>query len=178
MAGMKKHWSWIAGGGAILLFCILMVVRLGIPAKLISGERETVTPIQTGVPVGESWMNITQAGRKIGYAQRTYARSDNGFRFSENIFMRINTMGVVQPLIVRTAAELKPDRTLSNFQFDLGSNLFKFTARGEVTGKKLTVRIGGPGEESVSVITLSEQPYLGGGIMESVGTLGTGSRHT
>ena len=56
-------------------------------------------------------MNITQGGRKIGYAQRNYCRTEDGFRFSENIFMRINTMGIVQPLTVRTdgGAETRPD---------------------------------------------------------------------
>jgi hypothetical protein len=172
MARMKNHWHVYAGGAAILLFCVLLVFRLGIPGKLLSGGGEAVTPDQARVPVGEAWMNITQGGRKIGYAQRSYAKAEDGFRFSENIFMRINTMGIVQPLTVRTAAELKPDRTLSSFQFDLGSNLFKFTARGAVAGKKLTVRIGGPGEEKISVIALSDQPYLGGGILESVGASG------
>jgi hypothetical protein len=172
MTRMKNQWHWFAGGGAILLFCVLLIFRLGIPVKLLSEAGETFTPIQAGVPVGEAWMNITQGGRKIGYAQRTYARTEDGFRFSENIFMRINTMGIVQPLTVRTMAELKPDRTLSNFQFDLGSSLFKFTARGAVAGKKLTVRIGGPGEEKISVIALPDQPYLGGGILESVGAAG------
>jgi len=169
---MKNHWQWYVGGGAILLFGVLLIFRLGIPGNLLSGGGETVAPIQAGVPVGEAWMNITQGGRKIGYAQRTYDRTEDGFRFSENIFMRINTMGIVQPLTVRTMAELKPDRTLSNFQFDLGSNLFKFTARGAVAGKKLTVRIGGPGEEKISVIALPDQPYLGGSILESAGAAG------
>jgi len=114
-------------------------------------------------------MNITQAGRKIGYAERLYVKTENGFSFSENIFMRINTMGIVQPLTLRTSAELRPDRTLSSFQFDLGSNLFTFTARGAVAGKKLTVRVGGPGEEKISVIAIPEPSYLGGGILESVG---------
>jgi hypothetical protein len=168
----KNHWHKYAGGGAILLFGVLMIFRLGIPGKLLSGGGETVAPIQAVVPIGESWMNIHQGGRKIGYAQRIYAKTEDGFRFSENIFMRINTMGIVQPLTVRTTAGLKPDRTLLNFQFDLGSNLFKFTARGEVAGKKLNVRMGWPGEERISVISLQEQPYLGGGILESVGAAG------
>ena len=172
MARIKNHWHWFAGGGAILLFCVLLTFRMGIPGKLFSGSEETVASVQAGVPVGETWMNITQSGRKIGYAQRTYARMEYGYRFSENIFMRINTMGIVQPLTVRTTAELKPDRTLSNYQFDLGSNLFKFTARGAVAGKNLTVRIGEPGEEKISVITLQNLPYLGGGILESVGAAG------
>ncbi len=152
-----------------MIFALLLAVRVvGLP-KPSSGATDTISG-QPGVnPVGEFWMNITQAGQKIGYAQRSFSRTEGGFHFSENIFMRINTMGVVQPLTVRTAAELKPDRTLASFQFDLGSNLFRFTARGEVEGKKLTVRIGASPEEKINVITLSEPPYLGGGILESAG---------
>jgi hypothetical protein len=172
MTKVKRHWHVVAGGGAILLFAVLLIFRLEIPGKLLSGGGEAVAPLPAVVPIGESWMNIHQGGRKIGYAQRTYAKTEEGYRFAENVFMRINTMGIVQPLTVRTLAELKPDRTLASFQFDLGSNLFKFTARGEVAGKKLTVRIGGPGEEKTSVIELPDRPYLGGGILESVGTAG------
>jgi hypothetical protein len=117
-------------------------------------------------------MNITQGGRKIGYARRIHTPTDAGSRFSESIFMRISTMGIVQPLTVRTDADLKPDRTLSNFQFDLASNLFRFTAQGEVAGKKLTMRVGTPGEEKERIVDLAEAPYLGGGILESLGAFG------
>jgi hypothetical protein len=151
MAGMGRHWHRLAGGGVILLFCILLVFRLGIMQKFVSGSEETAASIPTNVSLGETWMNITQDNRKIGYARRNQIRTENGFRFSENIFMRINTMGIAQPLTVRTTAELRSDRTLAGFQFDLGSNLFKFTARGAVSGKKLTVRIGGAGEEKISI---------------------------
>ncbi|MFZ4439507.1 MAG: transglutaminase-like domain-containing protein [Syntrophales bacterium] len=169
MGKNRSRWHWIAGGGVILIFALLLAVRVvGLP-KPSSGAAETISGQPGVIPVGEFWMNITQAGQKIGYAQRSFSRTEGGFHFSENIFMRINTMGVVQPLTVRTAAELKPDRTLASFQFDLGSNLFRFTARGAVEGKKLTVRSGAPSEEKINVITLSEPPYLGGGILESAG---------
>jgi hypothetical protein len=169
MGKNRSRWHWVVGGCLILIFALLLAVRVvGLP-KPSSGVAETISGKPGVIPVGEFWMNITQAGKKIGYAQRSYSRTEGGFRFSENIFMRINTMGIVQPLTVRTAAELKPDRTLASFQFDLGSNLFKFTARGAVEGKKLTVRIGAPSEEKISVITLEEPPYLGGGILESAG---------
>ena len=156
----------------ILIFTLLLAVRVIGPSKPFFGAVETFSRRTGDVPIGEFWMNITQDGRKIGYAQRDYSRTETGFHFSENIFMRINTMGIVQPLTVRTAAELKPDRTLASFQFDLGSNLFKFTARGTVDGKELTVRIGGPAEETTRVITLTEPPHLGSGIVESAGAGG------
>lgn len=155
-----------------MIFALLLAVRIvGLP-KAFSGSSETLSIRPGAIPTGDSWMNITQAGRKIGYAQRKYSRTKEGFRFSENIFMRINTMGIVQPLTIRTAAELNSDRSLASFQFDLGSNLFKFSARGTVEGKKMTVRIGEPAEEQTRVIALEEPPYLGGGILESAGAEG------
>jgi hypothetical protein len=166
-------WQWYAaGGGATFVFCVLLIFRLGIPEKLLSGAEESFTPVQSSIPTGDAWMNITQNGRKIGYARRTHTSTDAGYRFSENIFMRINTMGFIQPLTVRTEAELKFDRTLSSFQFDLGSNLFRFTARGKVAGKKLTIRVGAPGEGKEHVVDLPEAPYLGGGILDSVEAFG------
>jgi hypothetical protein len=172
MARIKNHWHWFAGGTAILLFGLLLLIRIGIPEKFLSGAEERFSLIHTSIPVGETWMNIHQRGRKIGYAQRMYARTEDGFRFSENLFMRINTMGIVQPLTVRTTADLKSDRTLGSFQFDLGSNIFRFTAQGIVSGKKLTVRVNGQNEEKIIVITLTEPPYLGGGILESLAGAG------
>jgi hypothetical protein len=173
MARSVGGWKWrSAGGAAILLFAVLLVIRLGIPEKLFSPSGAGAPEIERGTPVGETWMTITQGGRKIGYAHRSLSKTEGGFRFAENVFMRINTMGIVQPLTLRTEAQLKPDRTLASFRFDLASNLFGFKAEGTVAGKELTVRIGGPGEERTTVIPLAEAPYLGGGILESVGAAG------
>lgn len=172
MGKIERRWHWIGGGLVIALFALLLTVRLaGLPGTP-SGAAESVSDRAGGMPVGEFWMSITQAGRKIGYAERRYSRTKEGFQLSENIFMRINTMGIEQPLTVRTTAELKPDRTLASFRFGLASNLFNFTARGVVDGGKLTVHTGGPADETIRVIALSEPPHLGGGILESAGTAG------
>ena len=161
------------GGGTILLFLVLLAIRLDMPARMFpGGEGEVVTLLPKRVPIGEAWMNITQHGRKIGYSRRSYGASDKGFTFSEDVFMKIGTMGVVQPMTIRTAAELKPDGTLSTFRFDLGSNLFAFTVRGALDGKQLTLHTGPAGSEKTSVMTLKEIPYLGNGILESIGTEG------
>ena len=173
MKGTGGIWRWYAVGvGTICLFGVLLAFRLGIPEKHLSGTVSAVTPLQPSVPSGDTWMNISQGGKKIGYARRTHTPTNAGSRFTEHIFMQINTMGIVQPLVVRTEAELKTNRTLSSFRFDLGSNLFRFTARGEVAGKKLTIHVGAPGDEKERVVDLAEPPYLGGGILESLGSLG------
>lgn len=162
-------WQWWAGGGAILLFFILLLFRLGVPEGRMSGKASPLSHSEAIGASGESWMNITQNAQKIGYLRRSTRATDTGFRFSETLFMQINTMGIVQPLTVRTEADLNADRTLSSFRFELGSSLFRFTARGEITGRSLTVRIGAPGSETTTQIALSEALYLGGSILESIG---------
>jgi len=169
MSGLGKYGWRFAGGGMILLFVVLLLFRFDLPEKITFQKEQGVAPMPGLPSEGESWMKITQQNRKIGYAHRNHVRTENGFHFSEQIFMRINTMGIAQPLTVRTDADLKPDRTLSGFQFELRSSLFRFTARGALSGEKLTVRIGEPGEEKTSVIEISEAPYLGTGILESLG---------
>jgi len=168
MTATRRRRYGYAGLGMILLFGVLLLFRLGIPAKMTSGTERRIAPTASDISGGESWMSITQQSRKIGYARRIHERTGSGFHFSEQIFMRINTMGIVQPLTVRTAAELNPDRSLSSFQFDLGSNLFQFTARGVVSGKKLTVRIGGQEDEKINIIDIHEPSYLAAGVLESL----------
>lgn len=167
------RWRWLAGGTASLVFSLLLGVRLGVihrPASAEPAATERLGLLQDS----DTWMNITQQGRKIGYTNRSLATTENGFRYSEQIRMQINTMGIVQPITVRTVADLKTDRTLESFQFELGSNLFRFTARGEVAEGKLTLRSGvaGQGQETVSVLPLVAKPYLSGGILESLGGQG------
>ena len=173
MARMKNHWHWFAGGGAILLFGILLIFRLGIPEKLLSGAGETVTPIQANVPVGETWMNITP-GRPEDRLCAADLRQD-GRRISLfRKYLHADQYDGDCPALDGPdggGAETRPD-ALRAFN-SISGRTFSSSRPGEsVAGKKLTVRIGGPGEEKISVIALAEPPYLGGGILESVGAAG------
>lgn len=179
MAKGRKGRHWLAGGGAILVFAVLLAIRLGIPGK-ISGGAPAVPAGKNPAPAGETWLAVTQNGHKIGYAQRSRTKTGSGFRYAEEIRMRINMLGSVQPVAVRTDAELGPDGALTSFQFELRSNLFGFTARGSVDGKRLALFAGAPGSETRSVIDLAETPYLGGGILSSpgIGNLARGEVRT
>lgn len=166
---IQRH--WFGGVAFIAIFAILLLFRLGVHEKLASKTSDLSLQIQSVVPSGETWMTILQQGRKIGYAQRKYETTDNGFRFSEYLFMMIRTMGVVQPLTVTTEADLKADRSIDRFRFALRSNLFHFKVRGVVSGDKLTLWIEASGDERRTTVRLEAPPYLGGGILESAGVL-------
>src|SRR3989339_17395 len=161
-----KWQSYIIGGGAILLFFVLLLLRLDIPQRLFRGE-EKQTPVMIIAANGETWLTITQNGQKIGYVFRRLAQTEKGFKFSETFFMRINTMGIVQPINVQTSADLKAGGEISDFQFALRSNLFEFTAEGKFEDGKMSVRMGE--DKNLKVFPMPNTPYLGGGVIAAAG---------
>jgi hypothetical protein len=81
--------------------------------------------------------------------------------------MQINTMGVTQALNILTEGDLNPDMTLSSFNFDLNSNLFRFNAHGRVVKNKLILSTGLPGAQEKSEIPLKDIPHISGNIYDT-----------
>jgi hypothetical protein len=170
MAFSGIKWRWIIGGISFIAFLILFAVRLNIfDGERLFGpsKRDAVFAGSNILPDRESWMNISQNGQKIGYAHRRFFRTDQGYHVQESVMMRINTMGVVQGMTFRTDGKLKPDMTLSSFEFDLKSSLFRFHAKGIVDDKRVTLYTEIPGSEKKTVIALKEVPHLANGILEA-----------
>jgi hypothetical protein len=173
MAGSKIKWHWVAGGISVVVFVVLLAVRLDIFNR---GQNFFGPPgdglVSSGVQSfqdRESWMNISQNGQKIGYARRLFSRTDSGYHITESVFMRINTMGIVQGMTFKTEGKLNRDMTLSSFDFNLRSSLFRFEVKGVVEGRKVTLYTEMPGAEKKTVISLKETPRLASGILESAG---------
>ncbi|HVO66725.1 MAG TPA: transglutaminase-like domain-containing protein [Syntrophales bacterium] len=173
MAILKGKWHWFIGIGFGLLFLLLLAFRLDVfkwGQYQFSQIKDGTIP---GIPTSqtfhdkESWMNISQNERKIGYAHRIFSSTGKGYHFVETVFMQINTMGVVQGMTFKTDGYLNPDMTLSSFAFDLRSSLFSFKAHGVVQNKQVTLYTEMPGSEKKTVIALKDMPHLANGILES-----------
>jgi hypothetical protein len=115
----------------------------------------------------ESWMNIYQNKKKIGFVRRTFISREKGYHFDENVFMQINTLGVPQALSISTQGDLNPDMTVSSFNFDLNSSLFRFNAHGSVINNKLILFTGLPGAQQKSEIPLPSIPHMSDGIYDA-----------
>jgi hypothetical protein len=115
----------------------------------------------------DTWMNIYQNGKKIGFVHRTFTTLEKRSHFNETVFMQINTMGVTQALNILTEGDLNPDMSLSSFNFDLNSNLFRFNAHGHVVKNKLILFTGLPGVQEKSEITLKDIPHISGSIYDA-----------
>jgi hypothetical protein len=164
----KMQWHWIAGGGFFLLFAVLLAVRLDVFSRTGPILPWRTTPVVTTVRSDDHWMAIVQAKRKIGYAHRTMTTTEKGYHLEESVLMRINTMGVVQDMRMRTQSDLHADMTLSAFNFDLRSHLFHFVVRGVIKGKEATIHYGTPTAPRKMVLPLQETPHLSNSMFDSL----------
>lgn len=146
--------------------------RLGLIEK---GEADGDPMIPTQVRAErETWMNIYQQEQKIGYVHRQIFRTLEGYRILESVFMQINTMGMVQDIRFKTEGSLYHDLTLSSFDFELRSNLFRFKVRGHVKEKILTLSISdAAGSEREVALPLKKEIHLSVGILEALSLEGS-----
>jgi len=168
--GRKVKPSWIIGSMFVIGFVSLLLIRLGVFQRGDTGRtRDYPLATQTWVD-RETWMSISQHGQKIGYSHRQFSRSNEGFRVVEFVFMRINMMGMIQDIRYRTEGMFQQDLTLSSFNFDLQSNLFRFKARGISDGKTLILMAGPSGSERRVQLPLESETFLPVGILEILNT--------
>ncbi len=153
--------------------------RLGVIGR---GEEDGDHLLPTQVQADrETWMNIYQQEQKIGYVHRQIFKTLEGYKILEWVFMQINTMGMMQDLRFKTVGSLKPDLTLSSFDFDLFSSLFRFKARGTLKDKTLTLSMAsGAGPEQKLNLPLKKDIHLSVGLLEilSAGDLKLGDSRT
>ena len=151
----RKLAPCLLGTAAIALFAVLLMFRLDIPEKI--SRRQDPPLLLNNVSASEDiWLEIRQKGAKIGHVHRQKENSPEGRTFSEDIFMRINTLGVVQPITVKTSARFTPEGEIRGFTFSIASNLFPFSAEGTAQGGKMVVLIG----KERKTIALPPKVYL------------------
>ena len=159
-------WNIIWGLFITSVFLVLLFIRLDFfssnPSLPVIDVRETVSPRPP-----ETWMNIYQQKNKIGVIHRTFSSKDNLIHITETVSMRINTMGVTQSINISTQSDLNPDMSLSSFNFDLTSSLFRFNAHGQVIKNKLILFTGTPGAQNKNEIALKDIPHLSGTFYEA-----------
>ena len=166
----KNKPFWIAGLGVSLLFLTLFMIRLDVFEWLFSRPETFTISATDSVKSRESWMNIFQKKNKIGFSHTLLSETEAGagYRIQETVFMRINTMGIIQDINIKTTGKLKRDMSLQEIDFEMQSGRFHFAVRGSVKNDILTVRTRGAGDERRFEVKLDKKPYLVAGIIDAV----------
>jgi len=165
---MKRiHISRMVGIGLILFFVFLLTVRLGVFEEK-DGKRVDLEFLSQVSADHETWMVIFQKDQRVGHVRRQFSRIGKGYRLIETVFMRINTMGMVQDIRYRLIGEMDQNLLLSTFDFELQSNLFRFQVRGGLQGKTLLLYSGPTGSEEKFEIPVPEEIFLPAGVLASL----------
>jgi Transglutaminase-like superfamily len=180
MALLRNKTFLISGLLCGLLFALLLLVRTGIVS--LSGDQTPAARLMPAgqLKAGERWMNILQGDRRIGTTYSHLEPIEDGYRLTEKVTMRINTMGLVQDLVLDSSGWLNPDLTLVRFTFAMHSGLFTFVAQGHVEDNHLVCRIQSGDDERQLRLPLEAPPYLSAGIFPAVADAGLapGERRT
>ncbi|MCU0560961.1 MAG: transglutaminase-like domain-containing protein [Desulfobacterales bacterium] len=120
-------------------FAVLLGIRLDLWEAVASRPRGLRGDAAAVYPARESWMSIFQNNRKVGFAHRRLQPGDAGYDLDETVVMRINTMGMVQELRLKSRFGLDRSLALQHFEFDIQSGRFRFSARGRLAGGTLSV---------------------------------------
>ncbi|MBU0987116.1 MAG: transglutaminase-like domain-containing protein [Proteobacteria bacterium] len=163
---MKSFWIGVTLCG--LLFGILFVIRLGFFNRSFTAQRNHSNMAISALSERDTWMNIFQKGHKIGYSHTTFIRAEKGYLFKENINMRINTMGLVQDINLKTSGKLNPDYTLSAFDFEIGSGRFHFMANGTILKDILSIQTQNVDSTQRIEIKLKEKIYMVPALLDAV----------
>jgi hypothetical protein len=161
----KSRAFWIAGSIFTLAFAILFIIRLGVLEKLLFRPRTLRLESINTVSERDSWMNILQNERKIGFSHTRFYKDTTGYRLTEAVQMRINTMGMIQDISLNTKSRLNPDFTLQELDFEISSGRFRFSVRGSVEGNTLQVTTESAGSSRQLEIPVKGKAYLINSIM-------------
>ena len=136
----------VTGIAAALVFAVLLGIRLDVWERFAARPRVLPTDAGEHVRARESWMNIFQKNRKIGFSHSRLQPTETGYELEEEVAMRINTMSMLQDLRLQTRSRLSRDLALERFEFGIESGRFRFSARGEASGGVLSVRTEAAGD--------------------------------
>jgi hypothetical protein len=164
----KNKWFWIAGTFAFLAFLLLFMIRLDLFNKFLYRPQTLEISSISSPHTKETWMNIFQGNRKIGFSHTKISPESEGFRLQETVLMRINTMGMVQDIQLKTRGRLKNDFSLADFDFDINSGRFSFHVDGSLSGDVLTINSASAGSKRRMEIRLENKPYLLAGITSAM----------
>ncbi len=176
----KSKVFWIVGSIFTLTFAVLFIIRLGILDRILYRPRTLSMESINAVSERDTWMNIFQNERKIGFSHTQFHTETTGYRLTEAVHMRINTMGMIQDISLKTKSWLNPDFTLKELDFEINSGRFSFSVRGSVDGNTLQVTTESAGSSRGLDIPIKDKLYLFNGIMDAIAAtdLKPGNKYT
>ena len=164
---LKKSKLWAPAVFFAGLFIVLFLYRTGFFSD--KATESVVTHFSTHAEFTDrnAWMNIYQNHQKIGFSHSRYSKKNTGYQFSETVFMRINTMGLIQDMDLKSRGTLHADFSLAEFTFEVSSGRFSFSAEGSLSDSMLTLTTESAGSKQTVNLNLKDKIYFTSGIIQA-----------
>ncbi len=148
-----------------LVFAVLLSIRLGFFEK---NQNEHAFIAQADLlSEKDTWMSIFLNDHKIGFSHSIISKENKGYKIEEYVFMKINTMGLIHDIYVKTKGNVNSDFTLRSFDFKITSGRFDFEAQGEAKKDILSIQTKSFGDLRKTDIPFKNKPYLMAGLVNA-----------
>jgi len=110
------------------------------------------------------WKEIYLNNKKVGYAINMIRPFNEGYYIQEEIFLKLNLMGLGSDIYSLTQSQVNKDFLLKNFFFRMTSGVVRYDISGKVEGNALILETGKGKERRTQTIPLSKSPMIGAGM--------------
>ncbi len=142
--------------GTWLILMVLLVHRTEFSENKAESSGEfTAKTIETQ---DKDWREIYLKDRKVGYTVSLIRPFKEGYFIQEELFLKLNLMGLGRNLYSLTQAQVDEKLLLKSFQFMMTSGVVRFRMSGKVEEGVLVLS---SGSQSVKRINLAQTPMVG-----------------
>ncbi|MGD2126329.1 MAG: transglutaminase-like domain-containing protein [Desulfobacteraceae bacterium] len=157
----------ILGVGIVALW----VVMIGLLVKKVhfGGQAEASKPSQTVRPIDSlerEWKEIYLKNRKVGYAVNIVKPFGEGYFIQEEIFLKLDLMGMGGGLYTFTQCRVDKKFLLKSFNLTMNSGVVRSSISGTVENDLLVLRAGKGEHIRVQRIKLKRPPMIGASISQ------------
>ncbi len=145
----------------VLLGVLIRKIHFSVPSGGGTLNGEAAVPFQS---FQREWKELFLEDRKIGYAVHFIRPEADGYVIQEEMFLRLNLMGMASGVYTITQCRVDDRFRLRRFNFRMASGTVGFEAKGELKGDRLIVETGREGDSTVQSLRVDEPPMMGAGM--------------
>jgi hypothetical protein len=107
------------------------------------------------------WKEIYLKDKKVGYTVSLVKPFDGGYLVQEEVFLRLNLMGLASGVYTATQCRVDDNFLLKSFNFSMSSGVVRFNLTGRVLGDELLLESARGKAKRTQRIKLSAPPMMG-----------------
>jgi hypothetical protein len=107
------------------------------------------------------WKEIYLKDKKVGYTVSLIKPFDGGYLVQEEVFLRLNLMGLASGVYTATQCQVDDNFLLKSFNFSMSSGVVRFNLMGKVEGDELLLETARGKAKRTQRIKLSAPPMMG-----------------